>query len=257
MSFRQPVSLERRGGARKHYYPKDPEFKKKYRAARRLKSKRRSGRQSPRHWPDDTEADEDERRRVPGGCGLDFLERGKGRQQAVLLWFNSTRMHVWTHLKKEWDSKTGIGLYPDGMVEHDGHVGQLLRSSMTSASPRTPYRVLDGQRCRSRDLARGGTTPFDGEKGTTWEGGIPGAVRQALARGHQAQEPWSTTSAPITTACRPSRRRRRSQSRQAALRKGNRQDGKNFKVHLDGHSQLPFFKGEEKRSARRLPLLER
>ena len=35
-------------------------------------------------------------------------------------------MHVFTHLKKESEGKTGLGVYADGMVEHDGHVGQLL-----------------------------------------------------------------------------------------------------------------------------------
>lgn len=30
-------------------------------------------------------------------------------------------MHVWTHLKSESEGKTGLGIYPDGMVEHDGH----------------------------------------------------------------------------------------------------------------------------------------
>ena len=35
-------------------------------------------------------------------------------------------MHVFTHLKTESEGKTGLGVYPDGMVEHDGHVGQLL-----------------------------------------------------------------------------------------------------------------------------------
>jgi arylsulfatase A-like enzyme len=29
-------------------------------------------------------------------------------------------------LKKESEGKTGLGVYPDGMVEHDGHVGQVL-----------------------------------------------------------------------------------------------------------------------------------
>ncbi len=35
-------------------------------------------------------------------------------------------MHVWTHLKPASQGKTGLGLYPDGMVELDGFVGQLL-----------------------------------------------------------------------------------------------------------------------------------
>jgi arylsulfatase A-like enzyme len=36
-------------------------------------------------------------------------------------------MHVNTHLKKESAGKTGLGVYPDGMVEHHAHVGQLLK----------------------------------------------------------------------------------------------------------------------------------
>ena len=35
-------------------------------------------------------------------------------------------MHIWTHLKPASQDVTGIGVYPDGMVEHDGMVGQLL-----------------------------------------------------------------------------------------------------------------------------------
>ena len=35
-------------------------------------------------------------------------------------------MHIWTRLKKEAQGRTGIGLYPDGMAEHDDHVGILL-----------------------------------------------------------------------------------------------------------------------------------
>ena len=36
-------------------------------------------------------------------------------------------MHIWTRLKRESDGKTGLGTYPDGMVEHDGQVGQTQR----------------------------------------------------------------------------------------------------------------------------------
>jgi hypothetical protein len=42
-------------------------------------------------------------------------------------YFNTTRMHIFTHLKKESQGVTGLGVYPDGMVETDGHVGQLLK----------------------------------------------------------------------------------------------------------------------------------
>src|SRR4051812_5627500 len=58
---------------------------------------------------------------------LDFIDRAHTAGKPFFCWWNSTKMHIWTHLKKEADGKTGLGTYPDGMVEHDGHVGQLLK----------------------------------------------------------------------------------------------------------------------------------
>jgi hypothetical protein len=36
-------------------------------------------------------------------------------------------MHIWTHLKPESEGKAGLGPEADGMLEHDGMVGQLLK----------------------------------------------------------------------------------------------------------------------------------
>ena len=57
---------------------------------------------------------------------LDFMERAKKADKPFFLWWNSTRMHIFTHLKAESVGKSGLGIYADGMVEHDGHVGQVL-----------------------------------------------------------------------------------------------------------------------------------
>jgi len=57
---------------------------------------------------------------------LDFIDRAHQNKKPFFAWFNSTRMHIWTRLKPESREKTGLGLYPDGMVEHDGQVGPLL-----------------------------------------------------------------------------------------------------------------------------------
>ena len=59
-------------------------------------------------------------------AATNFMYRLKN-DKPFFVWFNSTRMHVWTRLKKASDGRTGIGLYPDGMVEHDDMVGQLLK----------------------------------------------------------------------------------------------------------------------------------
>ena len=57
---------------------------------------------------------------------LRFMEDSAKENRPFFLWWNSTRMHMWTRLKAESQGKTGLGVYPDGMVEHDGHVGQVL-----------------------------------------------------------------------------------------------------------------------------------
>jgi len=57
---------------------------------------------------------------------LRFMEEAKKSDKPFFIWWNSTRMHIWTRLKAESEGVTGLGIYPDGMVEHDGHVGLLL-----------------------------------------------------------------------------------------------------------------------------------
>src|SRR5215469_6502379 len=57
----------------------------------------------------------------------DFIDRAIRDRKPFFVWFNPTRMHIWTHLKPESQGRTGLGVYPDGMVEHDGQVGELLK----------------------------------------------------------------------------------------------------------------------------------
>ena len=57
---------------------------------------------------------------------LDFIDRAHAADEPFLLWHNTTRMHVWTHLSERWKDKTGLGVYADGMQELDWVVGELL-----------------------------------------------------------------------------------------------------------------------------------
>ena len=103
---------------------------------------------------------------------LDYLEKAKKADKPFFLWWNSTRMHIHTHLKKESQGKTGLGLYPDGMVEHDGHVGQILdklKELGLEDNTIVMYSTDNGAECFS--WPDGGTTPFRGEKNENWEGG--------------------------------------------------------------------------------------
>lgn len=106
-----------------YYYPKDPEFRKRFGPRGVIKSKADGSTEDtgPMTRKRMETADEEFL-----AAGLDFMERSVKANKPFFMWFSSTRMHVWTRLKPESRGVTGVGLYPDGMVEHDGHVGQLL-----------------------------------------------------------------------------------------------------------------------------------
>ena len=119
---------------------------------------------------------------------LDYLEKAKAANQPFFLWFNSTRMHINTHLKKESVGKTGLGVYPDGMVEHDGMVGQLLdklKELGLEDNTIVMYSTDNGAEKCSLAGWRHVTVPWreDDELGR-W---LPRAHRHPLARRHQAR----------------------------------------------------------------------
>ena len=94
--------------------------------------------------------------------------------------FNPSRMHIWTRLKPQFQGKTGLGIYPDGMVEHDGQVGQLLKKldDLCIANNTIVIYTTDNG-AEAFSWPDGGTTPFRGEKNANWEGGyrVPAMVR--------------------------------------------------------------------------------
>ncbi|MNZ79441.1 Sulfatase [compost metagenome] len=159
-------------------------------------------------------------------------------------------MHAWTRLKKESDGKTGIGLYPDGMVEHDGHVGQLLKKlDDLGIADNTIVVYTTDNGAEKFSWPDGGTSPFNGEKGSSNEGGHrvpllvkwPGVLKPGSHINNMiAHNDWMPTLAAAagdTTLV-------------ADMAKGSQLNGKQFKVHLDGYNFLPFFKGEAKDSPR-------
>ena len=109
-----------------------------------------------------------------------FIDKAVEADKPFFVWFNTTRMHVFTHLKKESVGKTGQGLHADGMVEHDGHVGQLLKQlDDLGIADNTIVLYTTDNGAEIALWPDGAMTLFRGEKGTTWEGGfrIPMMVR--------------------------------------------------------------------------------
>ena len=89
-------------------------------------------------------------------------------------------MHVWTHLKPASEGKTKLEVYPDGMVELDGLVGQLLKKlDDLGVADNTIVVFTSDNGAEVMSWPDGGTTPFRGEKATNWEGAfrVPTVIR--------------------------------------------------------------------------------
>ena len=174
---------------------------------------------------------------------LRFMEDAKAADKPFFLWWNSTRMHIWTRLKEESEGKTGLGIYPDGMVEHDGHVGQLLdKLTELGLDENTIVMYSTDNGAEVFTWPNGGATPFRGEKNTNWEGGfrVPAMIR------------WPGVIEPGTVLNDIVAHEDMLPTLMAAvgepdivekLKQGHTIGGKTFKVHLDGHNQMDYFAG--------------
>ena len=79
----------------------------------------------------------------------------------------------WTRLSPQWKNKSGYGLYADGMMELDWVVGQLLKKlDDLGIADNTIVVFTSDNGAEKFTWPDGGTEPFRGEKGTTWEGGF-------------------------------------------------------------------------------------
>ncbi len=175
---------------------------------------------------------------------LDYLQKRKDDGKPFFVWWNATRMHVNTHLKPESAGKTGLGVYPDGMVEHDGHVGQILaklKELGLDDNTIVMYSTDNGaEKCFWPD---GGASPFRSEKVTQWEGGFrvpcmitwPGVIKPGTVLNdifaHEDMLPTLLAAAGDPDV-------------KSKLLTGMKVGDKTFKVHLDGYNCMDALAGK-------------
>ena len=177
-------------------------------------------------------------------AALNFMERAQKADKPFFLWWNSTRMHIWTHLKPASQGKTGLGVYADGMLEHDAMVGQILdKLDELGLTDNTIVMYSTDNGAEAMSWPDGGTTRYRGEKNTNWEGGYrvptlirwPGVIKPGtVINDIGAHEDMLSTF--LAAAGEPQVKEQ--------LLKGKTVGGTTYKVHLDGYNLLPAFKGE-------------
>ena len=229
-------------------YPKSPEFKKRF-GPRGVIHSWAGGR------IEDTGPLTRKRMETIDGevttAALDFIDRAHKSGKPFFVWYNTTRMHIWTHLKPESDGKTGLGIYPDGMVEHDGFVGQLLKKiDDLGIAGNTIVMYSTDNGAEAMSWPDGGTTPFRGEKNTNWEGGyrVPCAIRWpgVIEPGTTYNDVFAHEDMLPTLLAAAG-----DPNVKAELLKGHKAGKAAYKVHLDGYNLLPYLKGEAKEAPRK------
>ncbi len=173
-----------------------------------------------------------------------FMEESKKEDKPFLLWVNSTRMHIWTRLKAQSQGKTGLGIYPDGMVEHDALVGQLLdKLKELGLEDTTIVMYSTDNGAEKFTWPDGGQSPFRGEKNTNWEGGYrvpcairwPGVIKPGMVLNdifaHEDMLPTLLAAAGDPDV-------------KGQLLQGVKVGDKTFKVHLDGYNLTDALAGK-------------
>jgi arylsulfatase A-like enzyme len=186
-------------------------------------------------------------------AAIDFIKRQAAASKPFFVWMNTTRMHLYTHVRASMRGQSGMpdNEYGDGMIEHDGDVGKLLKvlDDLNIANDTLVlYTTDNGPHMNSWPDAA--MTPFRNEKNSNWEGAFrvpafarwpghikPGGVSNEIVSGLD----WFPTLLAAAGETGVTER----------LLGGWKIGDTTYKVHLDGYNQLPYLTGQQDKSARR------
>jgi arylsulfatase len=250
-----------------HTYPRDPRYRELFgpRGVLRCKATDRDDPTEQPRWGrvgkqtiEDTGALTKKRMETiddeTSDAAVDYIRRQVRAGKPFFCWYNSTRMHLRTHVREEHRDKPGLTArteYADGMIEHDGHVGKLLKAldDLGIANDTIVLYTTDNGP-HMNTWPDGAMTPFRNEKNTNWEGAfrVPcmirwpghikaGSVSNEIVSGHD----WMQTF--LAAAGDPDIK--------GKLLKGHAIGDATYKVHLDGFNQLPYLLGETDKGPRR------
>ena len=182
-----------------------------------------------------------------------FVKRQAAGGKPFFCWWNATRMHFRTHVKKEHVGLSGPtgNKYHDGMVEHDMQVGELLdHLDELGLAENTIVMYSTDNGPHFNTWPDSATTPFRSEKNSNWEGAyrVPAFVRWpkrfpagVTLNGVVAHEDWLPTFAAAAGEA----------GIKEKLNKGVTLNGRTYRNYIDGHNQLQYLTGKTSDSPRK------
>jgi arylsulfatase len=180
-------------------------------------------------------------------AAIAFMQKQAKAGKPFFTWMNTTRMHVFTHVRDSMKGQSGMpgNEYADGMIEHDADVGKLLKAiDDLGVADNTIIIYTTDNGPNQFSWPDAATTPFRSEKDTNWEGAfrVPAMIRWPghIKAGEVSNEMFSgldwfpTLLAAAGDATIKDR-----------LLKGDTIGNAKFKVHLDGYNELPYLTGQK------------
>ncbi|RIK83774.1 MAG: arylsulfatase [Planctomycetota bacterium] len=178
---------------------------------------------------------------------IDFMKRQHAAKKPFFCWYNSTRMHLRTHVRAERRGryKHGDSEYIDGMIEHDETIGKILKAlddMEVAENTIVVYTSDNGPHMNS--WPDGAMTHFRSEKDTNWEGAFrvpmlvrwPGHIKAgSITNELMSHNDWIPTLCSI--AGEPDIVGKCRKGYTAAVPGGEM----TYKVHLDGYDQSRFL----------------
>jgi arylsulfatase A-like enzyme len=182
---------------------------------------------------------------------LDDIDRSVKAGKPFFIWHNTTRMHIWTHLSPKYAAMVNEkGLYGAGMTQLDDNIGVILKKLDDLGIANNTIVIFSTDNgAEAMSWPDGGTTPFRGEKNTSWEGGYripfvirwPGVIKPGTVfndiTAHEDMVPTLMAAAGVPDV-------------KEKLLTGYQAGATTYKVHLDGYNFMPYFKGETKEGPR-------
>ena len=119
------------------------------------------------------------------------MDKAKKDGKPFFIWHNTTRMHVFTYIPPKYQAmmnyKSNYGLEEAGMAQLDDSVGEILKHLQDIGEAENTIVIFTTDNgAEVFTWPDGGMTPFNGTKGTSFEGGfrVPAIIRWS---GHKAR----------------------------------------------------------------------